>query len=82
MTDKIVIQQVLGSIMKRPQFLSEVDKYSLDISDFSTRFEKIIFLSIRRLYERGATKITPLDIENCLEPDTTAKSLFDKYNGI
>lgn len=82
MTDKIVIQQVLGSIMKRPQFLSEVDKYSLDISDFSTRFEKVIFLSIRRLYERGATKITPLDIENCLEPDTTAKSLFDKYNGI
>ena len=45
MTDKITNQQVLGSIMKHPQFLSEVDKYNLDIQDFSSRFEKIIFLA-------------------------------------
>ena len=35
MTDKITNQQVLGSIMKHPQFLSEVDKYNLDVLDKS-----------------------------------------------
>ena len=82
MTDKITIQQVLGSIMKHPQFLGEVDKYNLDVQDFPSRFEKIIFLAIRSLYKSNATHITPLDIENCIEPDITSKSIFDKYNGI
>ena len=76
MTDKITNQQVLGSIMKHPQFLSEVDKYNLDIQDFSSRFEKIIFLAIRSLYKSNATHITPLDIENCIEPDITSKGIF------
>ena len=82
MMDKIVIQQVLGSLMKRPQFLSEVDKYTLDMSDFETRFQKILFLAIKRLYDKGAEKITPLDIENSIEPDVTAKKIFDKSGGI
>lgn len=82
MIDKITIQQVLGAIMKHPQFLSEVDKYNLDVQDFSSRFEKIIFLAIRSLYRSNATKITPLDIENCIAPDVTSKSIFDKNNGI
>ena len=43
MTNKGTIQQVLGSLMKHPQFLSEVDKYSLSLSDFSTKFEKFVF---------------------------------------
>ena len=43
MTDKSVIRQVLGSLMQKPQLLSEVDKYSLSVVDFSTRFEKYIF---------------------------------------
>lgn len=82
MTDKNTIQQVLGCLIQRPQLLSEVDKYSLDITDFSSRFEKSIFLAIKSLYEGGAPSINPIDIENSLEFDPTAKSLFEKNNGI
>lgn len=82
MTDKTTIQQVLGSLMKHPQLLSEVDKYNLSVNDFSSRFEKIIFLAIQSLYKGDAIKITPIDIENSLEPNITAKTVFDKYGGI
>ena len=44
--NKSCIQQVLGILMKHPQYLSEVDKYNLSSLDFSTRFEKYIFTAV------------------------------------
>ena len=80
--DKSVIQQVLGGLMHRPQFLSEVDKYKLTVADFSSRFEKYIFSAIFGLYEQGATDINPIDIENYLSTNDAAKVTFDNQNGI
>ena len=82
MNTKGAIQQVLGSLMKRPQFLSEVDKYSLTLDDFSTRFEKYIFAAIQGLWQNGAKKITVFDIENFLEANAAAKKTFEQQNGI
>ena len=76
------IQQILGSLMKHPQFLSEVDKYSLTLEDFSTRFEKYIFAAIQGLYQNGAQKITVFDVENYLEANAAAKKTFELQNGI
>lgn len=82
MVDKSCIQQVLGCLMQHPQFLSEIDKYSFTLTDFSTRFEKYIFAAIKNLYDSGATNITAIDIENYLEFDNTAKAVFTTNNGI
>lgn len=82
MTDKSSIQQVLGGLMQRPQFLSEVDKYSLTTADFSTRFEKYIFSAIYGLYHEGALSIQPIDIANFLEADVVGKKVFESQNGI
>ena len=82
MTDKSSIQQVLGSLMKRPQLLSEVDKYSLTIADFSNRFERYIFSAIFGLYQQGVTDIQPIDVANFLEVDTVGKKTFENQNGI
>lgn len=82
MTDKSSIQQVLGILTQRPQLLSEVDKYSLTISDFSTRFEKYLFLAISGLYRQGASSIEPIDIANFLEQDSAGKKIFENNNGI
>lgn len=68
--------------MKKPQLLSEVDKYCLTISDFSSRFEKYIFDAIDGLYHNGANKITAFDVENYLEPNEAAKHIFQQYNGV
>ena len=82
MIDKSCIQQVLGCLMQHPQFLSEIDKYSLTLADFSTRFEKYIFAAIKNLYDNGAPNITAIDIENYLEFDNTARVVFNNNNGI
>ena len=42
MIDKESMQQVLGSLIKKPELLSEVDKYNLTIYDFPNKFEKYI----------------------------------------
>ena len=50
MVDKSCIRQVLGSLMKHPQFLGEVDKYTFNLTDFPTKFEKYIYTAIMGLY--------------------------------
>ena len=82
MIDKRDTQQILGCLMKKPQLLSEIDKYSFVLTDFSTRFERSIFMAISGLYRNGATKIQPIDIENFIEPDQTSAKVFKDKNGI
>lgn len=82
MTDKNTVNQVLGCLMQRPQFLSEIDKYNLNRDDFHTRLDKYIFTAIVNLYRCGATTILPIDIYNHLEFDVTAKATLDNNNGV
>ena len=82
MTDKSVIQQVLGSLLQEPQLLGKVDKYNLTIMDFSTRFEKYIFSAITNLYRRGVVNIQPIDVANYLENDAVGKKVFEQNQGI
>ena len=82
MTDKRDTQQILGCLMKKPQLLSEIDKYSFVLTDFSTRFERSIFMAINGLYRNGATKIQPIDIEKFIEPDQVTAKVFKDKNGI
>ena len=82
MIDKRDTQQILGCLMKRPQLLSEIDKYSFILTDFPSRFERSIFMAINGLYRNGATKIQPIDIENFIEPDQVSAKIFKDKNGI
>ena len=80
--DKNTIQQVLGCLMKHPQFLSEVDRYSFLLTDFPSRFEKYIYGAIENLYQNKAIRIRPIDIENYLQSNKPAAQLFEQQNGI
>lgn len=80
--DKMCNQQILGCLMKRPQLLSEIDKYSFTLTDFSSRFEKYIYSAIVGLYQTGAQSITALEIDNYLNVDETAHKIFETNNGI
>ena len=80
--DKKCIQQVLGCLLKRPQYLSEVDKYNLSVLDFSGRFERNIFGAIQGLYYKGAQKISAFDVENYLSSNDVSLKLFNDENGI
>ena len=68
--------------MKHPQFLSETDKYQLSLDDFSYKFDKYIFAALENLYRGGANKIQPIDVENYLETNAAAATIFKQNNGI
>ena len=82
MDDKRNAQQVLGGLMLHPQYLSEIDKYNLSVSDFSSLLERYIFTAIGGLYEDGAKTIRAIDIETRLSTNASAKVVFEKNNGI
>lgn len=82
MVDKTCNQQVLGGLMQHPQYFSEVDKYNLSLSDFSTRFERYVFSALQGLYYSGAKQINPIDVVNYLKTDAVATSTFESQNGI
>lgn len=82
MVDKSSILQIIGSLMKQPNLLSQSDKINLTLNDFSNRLDKFIFAAIENLYRNGANKIAPIDIENYFETIQNAKILFEKENGI
>ena len=80
--DKPTILQVLGSLLKHPQYLSESDKYNLTPNDFYYRLDKYIFIAIDSLYRNGAEHIQPIDVENYLSTNDSAKIIFNQQNGI
>ena len=82
MVDKSNIIQIFGCLMKRPQYLSETDKYHLSLEDFYYKFDKYIFAAIENLYRNGAKKIQPVDIENYLQTNGAAAVIFKQNNGI
>lgn len=81
--DRHVIIQVLGGLMNKPEFLSDTDKYRLEISDFPNTLDKFVFSAINNLYNdgEGATAIRAIDVENYLKENATAKVLMEKENG-
>ena len=82
MTDKSSTLQIFGCLMRRPQLLSETDKYNLSPNDFESLFEKYIFAAIDNLYHNGAARINPIDVENYLETNEGARKIFKDKNGI
>ena len=82
LVDKKCIQQILGCLLKHPQYLSEVDKYNLTLNDFPSRFERYIFGAIQGLYYKGAQRISAFDVENYLSSNDVSLKLFNSENGI
>ena len=81
--DRHTIIQVLGSLMNKPDYLSDTDKYRLEYSDFPYTLDKFIFSAISNLYHEGegANKIKAIDIVNYLHNNPTADSVLKKENG-
>jgi len=82
MVDRPTILQIFGSLMKHPQYLSESDKYNLTPNDFYYKFDTYIFVAIDSLYRNGAERIQPIDVENYLSTNESAKLIFKQQNGI
>lgn len=79
--DRKTIIQILGSLMNRPELLSDIDKYQLEPTDFNQQLDKFTFSAIYNLYVGGAEKIHAVDVETYLSENEIAKNLMEKENG-
>lgn len=68
--------------MKRPDLLSNSDKYLLEPNEFTNQLDKYIFSAIYNLYLNGAERIHIADIDKYLAEIPAAKSLMEKEKGI
>lgn len=82
MVDKQTNIQVIGALMKHPQYLSETDKYNLTLNDFYDRLDRFIFAAIDNLHRNGAKHIQPIDVENYLSTNENGKLIFAQRKGI
>ena len=57
MLTQYLIMQVIGNVLKDPSILDREDQYSITEEDFVEEFHRIVFGSIQKIYELGATKI-------------------------
>ena len=82
LSDKNAIRQVLGCLMKKPALLSERDKYSLQPGDFTSKFERYIFIAILNLYTSGAQDINEIDVDTYLSAHKDQYIVFQQQKGI
>lgn len=79
--DRKTIVQIMGSLMSKPELLSDIDKYQLEPTDFVQQMDKFVFSAIYNLYVGGAENIHATDIDAYLSKNDVAKNLMEKENG-
>lgn len=80
--DRKTIIQVLGSLMNRPELLSDIDKYQLEPNDFDLKLDRYVYSAIYNLYVQGAERIHAQDVDNYLSSNEIAKKVIEDENGI
>lgn len=80
LTDKYTNQQVLGCLMKNPLLLVN---HEVKVEDFGTnKVAKIIFISIRNLFESGARTLTPIEIDQDIERYEASATIYKQEKGL
>lgn len=80
LTDKYTNQQVLGCLMKNPLLLVN---HEVKVEDFGTnKVAKIIFISIRNLFESGAKTLTPIEIDQDIERYEASATIYKQEKGL
>lgn len=73
-------RQVIGDLMKNPLLLLEYqDIYP---TDFDQKVARICFIIIQKLYNEGATSLTPIEIDQEVEKHANSYQIYQKENGL
>lgn len=79
--DKRAAANLIGCLMRSPDFLVNTDKYILSKDDFVTSLHRIVFATIYNLFHQGAEKITINDIHSYLQKYPELYTTFNNNKG-
>ena len=66
--------------MKNPLLFLEYP--DIKITDFDEKIYRVLFLNIKKLYEEGATVLTPIEIDQEIEKHTNSAEIYRKDGGL
>ena len=80
LSDNVATRQVIGCLMLNPLlFLEYPDLYS---TDFDNKVARICFINIKNLYENGATKLTPVEVDQEISQYSNSAAIYNSGNGL
>ena len=80
LSDKMAYRQIIGCLMINPLLLIEyTDIYPMD---FDNKVARICFIIIQKLYNEGATKLTPIEVDQEIEKHENSALVYNQNNGL
>lgn len=80
LTDKVAYRQIIGCLMRNPLLLLEYpDIYT---TDFDEKVYRICFIAISNLYDEGAVKLTPFEVDQEIEKHENAAIEYRQKQGL
>lgn len=80
LSDKMAYRQIIGCLMLNPLlFLEYTD---ITPSDFDLKVARVCFIIIKKLYEEGATKLTPIEVDQEIEKYDNSARIYKQENGL
>lgn len=80
LSDRMADRQVIGCLMKNPLlFLEYTDIYP---TDFDEKVIRICFVIIKKLYDEGATVLTPIEIDQEIDKHANSAEIYKRDGGL
>lgn len=81
LSDKMAYRQIIGCLMTNPLlFIEYPDIYPTDFVE--CKVARICFINIKNLYNEGATKLTPVEVDQEIEKHANSAAVYKKENGL
>lgn len=80
LSDNTASRQIIGSLMINPLLFLEYP--DLTASDFDLKIGKICFVVIRKLFDAGAQKLTPIEVDQEIEKYNNSAIIYRQENGL
>lgn len=80
LSDNVAYRQVVGSLMMNPLlFLEYSDIYA---TDFDNKTARICFISIKNLFDKGAVKLTPYEVDQEIMQYESSAAIYKNNGGL
>ena len=80
LSDRMAYRQIIGCLMQNPLLFLEYDDISP--TDFDLKVARICFVIIKKLYEEGATILTPIEVDQEIEKHENSAIIYKKDGGL
>lgn len=80
LSDKMACRQIIGCLMLNPLLFLEYP--DINPSDFEEKVARVCFVIIKNLYEEGAQKLTPIEVDQEIEKHETSYRIYKQDNGL